>query len=277
MPQKESPEEQKRRAWVRRVQSFKDRSEDYDRALAATNDEAVQRRLVEEFAAYRMAHRREDVEAGRRPNGPSVLMRQVMWGRWLEIAVEHESAAKRSFRQIVADPTSGAHMPEFRDSLVAVTAAAYCVEALYGEIKYLIDPVEVTRPTRSRILARTFREAFGIDARNYARLEQQLAWLLQLRNSVVHAYTEDEPPVQHSAGINTGAEASRFNAVTSGRAVDVAMRVLLYAEVPTVRGHRWVERWVMSARPYYDAVVQPLINRRQMDQLESPTDPEVAK
>jgi hypothetical protein len=205
-------------------------------------------------------------------------MRQVMWARWLEIAVEHESAAKRSFRQIVADPNSGAHMPEFRDSLVAVTAAAYCIEALYGEIKYLIDPVEVKRPTRSRILARAFRDGFGIEARNYARLELELAWLLQLRNSVVHAYTEEELPVRHPAGIDTGAEASRFNAVTSGRTVDVAMLVLQYAEVPTAMGHRWVERWTLSPRPYYEAVVQSLRNRRQMDQLELPAaDPEAAK
>ncbi len=274
MSQEESPGEQKRRAWVQRVQSFKDRSEDYDRAVVATTDQAVRRRLMEEFASYRTDHQREDVATGRRPDGSSVLMRQVMWARWLEIAVEHESAAKKSFRKIVADPNSGAHMPEFRDSLVAVTAAAYCVEALFGEIKYLIDPVEVKRPTRSRILARAFQEAFGIEPRNYARLQQELTWLFQLRNGVVHAYTEDELPVRHPAGINAGAEASRFNAVTSGRAVDVAMLVLQYAEVPVAMGHRWVERWVLSARPYYEAVVQLLRDQRQMDQLElSAADP----
>lgn len=268
MSQEESSEEQKRRAWVQRVQLFKDRSEEYERAVAATTDEAVRRRLMEEFASYRVVHRSEDVAAGRRPEEFSVLMRQVMWVRWLEVAVEHESTAKQSFRKIVADPNSGAHMPEFRDSLVAVTASAYCIEALYGEIKYLIDPIKVKRPTRSRILACAFREAFGIEARDYARLEQELAWLFQLRNYVVHAYTEDEPAVQHPAGINTGADASRFNAVTSARAVGVAMLVLQMAEAPTAVGHRWVERWVLSARPYYQAVVQPLRDRRQMDQLE---------
>jgi hypothetical protein len=277
MAQEESSEEQKRRAWAQRVQSFKDRSEEYERAVAATTDEAVRRRLMEEFASYRMAHRSEDVATGRRSEGFSVLMRQVMWVRWLEVAVEHESAAKQSFRKIVADSNSGAHMPEFRDSLVAVTAAAYCIEALYGEIKYLIDPVEVKRPTRSRILARAFQKAFGIETRDYARLEQELAWLFQLRNYVVHAYTEDEPPVQHPAGINTGADASRFNAVTSGRTVDIAMLVLQMAEAPTAMGHRWVERWILSARPYYQAVVQPLRDRRQMDQLELPAAGPAAK
>lgn len=225
---------------------------------------------MEEFAAYRTAHGREDIAAGRRPEGTAILMRQVMWARWLEIAVEHESAAKGSFRQIVADPNRGAHIQEFRDSLVAVTAAAYCVEAVFGEIKYLMDPVVIKRSARSRILACAFRDAFGIEARDYARLQQELAWLLQLRGDAAHPYTEDEVPLRHPAGINTGAEASRFNAATSGRAVDVALLVLRYAEVPPAPGHRWVERWVLAAQPYHHTVVQPLREGRQRDRLELP-------
>jgi len=59
-----------------------------------------------------------------------------MWWAWINIAVRHELEA-RDHIGTFTDP-SVALGTEFAASLVAVTASAIAVEALYGELKYLV-------------------------------------------------------------------------------------------------------------------------------------------
>ena len=94
---RESPEEQARRAWMERQQTFKDREEDFVRVKAAATTREERRALSQDFAEYRRAHREKDVTAGRRAAGLPIGMHQIMWAPWAEVAVEHNSLpAKRS-------------------------------------------------------------------------------------------------------------------------------------------------------------------------------------
>jgi hypothetical protein len=240
---KESKIEVERRDWVERHERFKDLQEEYERQRAASTDPDERRRLAEEFAAERAAQREADIALGKRSPSTGVAVRQTMWLHWLEIAVANEMAARRCFQKLLVHEASDPLGCEFRASLVAVAAAAHTIEAVFGEIKYLIPP-QPRRDKRHSQLRHAFRISFGITGLEDAKLADDLAWLFPSRDSAIHPYTELIPTGQHPAGINTAVEHFLFNAVTSGRAVDSALTVLQFAAAPRHPYNHWVARWV---------------------------------
>ena len=73
---------------------------------------------------------------------------------------DRQLEARRACLDIVAKPESDAILREFRASLVAVTAAAHTVEAVFGDIKYLIPRNrDGTSATRSCVTASALRSA----------------------------------------------------------------------------------------------------------------------
>jgi hypothetical protein len=267
MASRESSVEQERRSWVEREQRFKDLEEDFQRRIAAAATPEDVRELKHEFGEERRSFRQEAVELGKRSPGLSVAMHQIMWARWIEVAVEHELEARRAFGEVVAHPESGVILREFRASLVAITASAQTIEAVVGDVKYLI-PEQPGRDKRHKFLRHAFRVAFGVSGAEDEQLGQELSWLFTRRDSAAHPYTEPEPPTQHPAGINTGAEHSHFNAVTSGRAVDTAMAVLKLAESPPQPHSRWIERWALEREPYHKNI-EELRRSRDAEPLRS--------
>jgi hypothetical protein len=239
---KESKIEVERRGWVERHERFKDLEEQYKRQRAEGTDPNERRKLAEEFAAERTAQRKADIALGKRSPSTGVAFRQTMWLQWLEIAVENEMVARRCFQELIKNQFSDPLRCEFRASLVAVTASAHTVEAVFGEIKYLIPP-QLRSKNRHSELRRAFRIAFGIADPDDAKLADRLAWLLARRDSAVHPYTELVPTERHPAGINTGMEHALFNAVTSSHDVDTAMTVIQFAAAPPNPCNHWIARW----------------------------------
>jgi hypothetical protein len=262
MEKGESRIEKERRFWTERQQRFKDLEEEFQRNLAAAADPEEQRALKHEFGAKRRLQREEDVRLGKRAPGLSVQMQQIMWARWIEVAVGHELEARQAFKELTSRAHSDPLLKEFRASLVAVTAAAHTIEALFGDMKYLI-PVQPRRNKRHKQLRHSFRVAFGIPGAEDQRLASELAWLFTRRDSASHPYTESAPTEQHPAGLNTGVENSHFNAITSGRAVDLAMDLLAVSAVPPKPHNRWIERWAENRAPYHDGVIEELRASRQ--------------
>ena len=108
--------------------------------------------------------------------------------------------AKRS-RALLPTPMQAPSFNDFRASLVALTGAAYAIEAIYGDIKYLI-PEQPRRDSRELFLWHAFNQGFGIPASASHRLLAEFKWLFELRDHAAHPYTEAEPPQQHPAGVN---------------------------------------------------------------------------
>jgi hypothetical protein len=108
-------------------------------------------------------------------------------------------------------------------------------------MEYLI-PEQPRRDKRHKFLRHAFRVGFWLSGVEDEGLTRELRWLFTRRDSAAHPYTDPEPPAQHPAGINTGAEHSHFNAITSERAVDAAMAVLQFATSPPNPHSRWIER-----------------------------------
>lgn len=145
-----------------------------------------------------------------------------------------------------------------------MTASAHAIEAVFGEIKYLIPPQPGCN--RHSKLRNAFRIAFGIADSDDAKLTHELAWLFARRDSAVHPYTELVPTEQHPSGINTGVEHSLFNAVTSGRAVNTAMTVIQHAAAPHNPDH-WIARWATERMTSALATVGDLQQLRAAEPL----------
>ncbi len=254
----QSDRDRERRITVERHHQLRDVEEDFEVAKGAATPEE-RRALDADMVAFRRRHREEDVERGKRSPGFGILMHQIMWARWCEVMVSHELAARNAFAQI-RDGDTSALLDELQQSLVAITAAAVIVEALYEDTRFLVSNQRVPRFAHQRI-ASSLAVVFGSDA-GTTGLEQDLEWLFNRRNVGVHAYSEPEAPQMHPAGVGTSAEASRFNAVESARAADIALRVLAVAASPPNPANRWVERWVRERSSYHETVIAPLRQRR---------------
>ena len=251
--------ERERRETVERYHRLKDWEEDFTASRAsATSPEQLQQ-LTDDFASFRRTHRDRDVERGKRAPGFGVLMHQIMWARWIEIAADHTVAAHRAYDEIRAGDT-GQLVEELRQSLVAVASSASTVEALYEDVKYLIPARERRDPAAERI-ADLLAAVFGLPDDGATALFDQLGWLFDRRNEAVHPYAEPEAPQPHPSGVNTSAEASRFNAVESRTALDIALQVLGFAGSPPQPANRWVARWSSERGPYYERVVAPVRSR----------------
>lgn len=261
---RESKREQARRAYIEALERHLDDAEQYDRDLAQASSPEERSQLMSAFSRRRSRYREDEIAAGRRPRGTSVMLQQNMWARWIEVAVDQELRAVRAFIPLL-EGSANSLMDEFHASLLAVTSAAYTIEALYADVKYRVPPPQQRPRARDSQLAGIFCTAFGLTDTTVHGLEAELRWLFELRDLAVHPYTEPALPERHPAGINTGKENSAFNAVVSGRAVGAALRLLDIAANPPAPYGRWIERWAETREPYMRNVVRPLQSRRAQE------------
>lgn len=235
---------------------MKDAEEDFSQAKAKAKTTEERQALSTDLARFRRQHREEDIRRGKRAPGLAIRMHQIMWARWIEVAAAHEAAAAKAFDAICAGETPQL-VDELRQSLVTVTAAASTVEAMYEDVKYLI-PARPPRDTAAERICDGLTESFGLPPTESNKLLDQFVWLFDRRNEGLHAYSEPEAPQEHPSGVNTGAEASRFNGPEGRKALKVALDALLYAESPPVPANRWVVRWVKERKAYHETIVAPI-------------------
>jgi hypothetical protein len=245
-----------RRETVERYHRLKDVEEEFDLAKAAATSSEERQRLMDEFVEFRRQHREEDIRRGKRAPGFSIQMHQIMWARWIEIAAAHELAARIAYDEIRSGQTAKL-TEELRQSLVAIAAAASTVEALYEDVKYLI-PERPRYHSAAERVSDGLSTAFGLPQDTSTILLEELTWLFDRRNGGLHAYAEPEAPQLHPAGVNTSAEASRFNGPESHKALWIALKVLQYAADPPLPANRWVARWAEERCAYHQTVVAPI-------------------
>jgi hypothetical protein len=235
-----------------------DQNEQYERDLALAVTKEERESISNKFAEQRQKNREAEVRAGFRPLGNSILLHQVMWMRWMEAAVEQEGIAQETFTDILSGKVESLGI-EFRASLVSLTASAYAyaIEALYGDIKYLI-PEQTPQRRRHQTLSRAFQVAFGLLDPDYDSLTSEMRWLFERRDMAVHPYSDAELPKPHPSGVNTSAEHADFNAQTSRQAVDAALQIMSFARIPPNAYSRWITRWSERQASYFTQVFDVL-------------------
>jgi hypothetical protein len=259
--------ERERRETVQRYHILKDAEEDFALNKAGATSADEQERLTSVFAEFRRRHREEDVRRGKRLPGTHVQTHQIMWARWIEIAAQQTHSAQLALASAMDGQPQ--LVEELRSSMLAVTAAACTIEALYEDVRYLI-PARPDLDSTQATIADCLSAAFGWPQPVSDRASTDIAWIFERRNESLHPYSESSPTAPHPAGFDTGEELSRFNGMESRRALEAALEILAFAERPPAPANRWVQRWANERQPYHLQVVQPIRTALAEDDLQAP-------
>lgn len=129
------------------------------------------------------------VEAKGEVPPPSILMKHHAWVTWAEIAIDQEDEARRARLRKPAE--------EFRPGLVAITAAAFALDAFYGVAKQLV-PDPGTKSPRGAVVAERLKRgvAGGPKAHTWSH---RIKALFKTRREAVHFGEAAAPPIMHAA------------------------------------------------------------------------------
>ncbi|WP_329405363.1 hypothetical protein OG563_26295 [Nocardia vinacea] len=237
-------------------EEFRDRQDAFALKLQQASSDDERQRLTEESRKDRHAFQDAEKAAGRRQADVNPMIKQEMWLTWIGVAVRHAVEA-----QTAKELGPAALSQEFPASLIAVTASAYTVEAVYRELQFLLDPAQLAKD-RDKHQYQTVRNAiaaaFVLTSAERQRLGDSLRRLFGWRNMAVHPYATLEPVVEYTPGLMSSVEVAAFNAHTSRTAVDCALEVLAITAAPQQTANPWVARWVATYTSSHTNVIDPL-------------------
>ena len=116
-------------------------------------------------------------------------MKHHAWITWAEIAIDHEDDARRTRLLKPAE--------EFRPGLVAITAAAFALDAFYGVAEQHV-PDPATRSPRGAVVAERLKRGVAGGPKAYT-WPQRIKALFKTRREAVHFGEAAAPPIMHDA------------------------------------------------------------------------------
>ena len=113
----------------------------------------------------------------------------------------------------------------FRASLMAIVAAAFTIEALYGAVEKFSSGLELARKKNWVRIKMVLSDQFDLSAVD--RFDQALGSLCRLRDEAAHAWDRLEESVPHpTRSANVSAQVARYTADEATRSVDLAIEIL---------------------------------------------------
>lgn len=173
---------------------------------------------------------------------PTISVKSNLWLNWAQIAIAHSREAREHRDQWKAGSLTNI-LPEMHASMVAITAVAFAIEALHDDVAPLVGRNPDARSGRGRqwayVLA-TFRLATPA-ARNW---QQEMEWLVSLRDTAVHFHGEAHQPVWH-AGLETNIakENVAFSVEFTERAANFLLAIFTAFFVPDQQCDPAVAAW----------------------------------
>ncbi len=172
---------------------------------------------------------------------------------WAQIAVSNAHAARRA-RQGLADaqrrgsPLEFALAAELHASLIAISAAAHAVEALFAELKPLVVTADAAKrwkqngTKRRGQIRETLRQGFRLVGEHWGR---DFDWLFDLRNAALDPglAAGDPHAGSHPLGIGAAPEFCEFTSEQAERAARLVVDVFrTCAAYPWPATRAWADR-----------------------------------
>jgi hypothetical protein len=131
---------------------------------------------------------------------PTLELRAEMWPHWLASAESSSEAAR-----IAMEDTRGTDDPafaraverEFRASLLALTAAAFSLDAFYASVVARAPPARVVAKGRAASVCATFARAFVMTNAQQQTARKALGQIFGFRNLAVHPPADFSEIVTH--------------------------------------------------------------------------------
>jgi hypothetical protein len=203
-------------------------------------------------------------------NPVTIKIKSNLWIDWTEIAIEHEVAAQAA-RLDYPEKGGDALHAEKHAGMIAVSASAHALDALYGDLGDIIPlPSALTQawatkraktgkgPPRHARIVETLKIGFALGkaASNWPpRFEE----LFDRRDAAVHFKEDFHIPVPHPVGANTAASNVTYSLESASSAVDLVLEVLAVCiqtpreQLPTV------VKWADDMK----STVDRLVNKRR--------------
>ena len=195
----------------------------------------------------------------------SLLIGTHMAIHWAQIAVVNAQAARRA-RQALADahrrgsPLEFALATEMHASLIAISAAAHALDALFAELKPLVFTADFTNrwkrdgTKRRQQIRETFKHGFRIVGDQWG---SEFDWLLDLRNDAVRpGFAAGDPHAgSHPLGIGAAPEFYKFTCEQAERAARLIVDVYR-----TCTAYPWpaTKEWARQMGPMVEKLVADL-------------------
>jgi hypothetical protein len=201
-------------------------------------------------------------------DGIQILISYALWDQWGEIAVEREGAARAARAELVAQHRHGqepapAMLTELRASMVAISAAAHALDALYGQ---LVTPaIKEAGPgddkRRETHIRECLKRRFDTGKRDQEEWVSRFKRLFALRDAAVHAKVELLPAVPHPSGVSNAGQVNKdYSAEEAAEAVDLMLDVLSTCVQNPKRSDAEAKKWAVD----YGPVVETLTTKRRV-------------
>ena len=187
---------------------------------------------------------------------PSILIASNLWHGWMKIAIEHMHAARDARTAAAALETPRNEVStwmsrEFHASLVAVSASAHALDALYGSTvipQTVRDTWKGKGTKRHGKIREALKQIFDTGQVN-TKWVADFDWLFDLRDAALHAEEKPKPPVPHPLGTNTAQENVDYSVESAERAVDLAVSVLRWCVDHPRPNLTDAANWAAATRP----------------------------
>jgi hypothetical protein len=159
------------------------------------------------------------------------------WVTWAELAIQHEAFAR--------DAHEAKDVYEFRPGLVALTSAAFALDALYGVAKHLI-PDPGTKGHRGAIVAERLKRGVT-PGKLAAKWPQRIRDLFDERHAAVH-FGEEVSDLEWHSGLSSNVDPHvlRWGADAAMQSVDLLPEVFAaWADHPS----KLIREWSTSYKP----------------------------
>jgi hypothetical protein len=195
-----------------------------------------------------------------------VSINNHLWSTWMKTAIEQAQRARQARGRLVSltwspEQSSSAEWiavleQEFQASLVAVTASALALDALYGAA--ISEQVRGPRSRRSRRAGKIYeslKHAFdtGPVNRHWA---DEFKWLFAQRDAGVHPEEKPQPSDRHPLGMNLSPEYVQYSVEPAERAVAFALAVLRRCVDFPRTGNQESAAWAIRARSTIEELEQ---------------------
>jgi hypothetical protein len=201
----------------------------------------------------------------------SVSINNHLWSTWMKTAIEQAQRARQARGELASYPWSPEQSPsaewiatlerEFQASLVAVTASALALDALYGAaISEQLRGSQLKRPRRAGKIHESLKLAFDTGPVN-KRWADEFTWLFAQRDAGVHPEEKPQPSDRHPLGMNLSPEYVLYSVEPAERAVAFALSVLRRCVDFPRTGNKEAAAWALRARPKVEELEQMHANR----------------
>jgi hypothetical protein len=163
----------------------------------------------------------------------SIRTRHHAWNTWAMIAIDHENFA--------AEAREAAPVDELRPALVAITAAAFALDAFYDVAGNYVDAAVSAKSSRGAKVAERLKRGVG-PGKLAQDWPERIQALFELRREAVHSARKSWNPSRMRLSARTSIRATSVGASKATGAVDLLLEVLTgWADHPSAASAPWAD------------------------------------